>query len=95
MNKKFSKEFEKWRLLFVGSKTADQFRFAVCDLVSRSRGNAEIQESWQQVLPLLSDSHWQHGRDLALLALASYKGRGDKEAANSEDAELVAEEAAD
>ena len=83
MQNKFQKEFEKWRIQFVSSKTADQFRFAVCDLMSRARGNKEIQENWQQVLPLLSDSSWQHGRDLALLALASYKGKGDKEAVDA------------
>ena len=90
MQNKFQKEFEKWRIQFVSSKTADQFRFAVCDLMSRARGNTEIQENWQQVLPLLSDSSWQHGRDLALLALASYKGKGDKEAV---DAQVESEEA--
>lgn len=79
MKNKFQKEFEKWRIQFVSSKTADQFRFAVCDLMSRGRGNKEIQENWQSVLPLLSDASWQHGRDLALLALASYRGKGDKE----------------
>ena len=94
MQNKFSKEFEKWRLLFVASKTADQFRFAICDLMSRSRGNAEIQDKWQQVLPLLSDSQWQQGRDLALLALASYKGKGDKEASDSESVESDAVEGA-
>lgn len=81
MQNKFQKEFEKWRIQFAGAKTADQFRFAICDLMSRARGNKEIQDNWQSVLPLLSDSDWQHGRDLALLALASYKGKGDKEAA--------------
>ena len=84
MQNKFSKEFEKWRIQFVSSKTADQFRFAICDLMSRARGNKEIQENWQAVLPLLSGEHWQHGRDLALLALASYKGKGDKEIAEAE-----------
>jgi CRISPR-associated protein Cas8a1/Csx13 len=85
MQNKFQKEFEKWRLQFVSSKTADQFRFAICDLMSRARGNKEIQENWQSVLPLLSGEHWQHGRDLALLALASYKGKGDKEIAAAEE----------
>ncbi len=88
MKNKFQKEFEKWRIQFVSSKTADQFRFAVCDLMSRARGNNEIQENWQQVLPLLSDANWQHGRDLALLALASYKGKGDKEL--NGDADVIA-----
>lgn len=81
MQNKFQKEFEKWRIQFVSSKTSDQFRFAVCDLMSRARGNKEIQDNWRTVLPLLSDEHWQHGRDLGLLALASYKGKGDKEVA--------------
>ncbi len=84
MQNKFQKEFEKWRIQFVSAKTADQFRFSVCDLMSRARGNTEIQENWQSVLPLLSGDQWQHGRDLALLALASYKGKGDKEAAGAE-----------
>lgn len=83
MKNKFQKEFEKWRIQFVSSKTADQFRFAVCDLMSRSRGNKEIQENWQQVLPLLSEQNWQYGRDLALLALASYQGKGDREAVDA------------
>lgn len=80
MQNKFQKEFEKWRLLFVSAKTANQFRFALCDLMSRARGNEEIQDNWQSILPLISEQGWQHGRDLALLALASYKGKGDKEA---------------
>ncbi len=84
MKNKFQREFEKWRIQFVSSKTADQFRFSVCDLMSRARGNKEIQENWQKVLPLLSESDWKHGRDLALLALASYQGKGDKEAAQPE-----------
>ena len=85
MRNKFQKEFEKWRIQFVSSKTADQFRFAICDLMSRARGNAEIQNNWQSVLHLLSEQHWQHGRDLALLALASYKGKGDKELVDDEE----------
>jgi CRISPR-associated protein Cas8a1/Csx13 len=84
MKNKFQKEFEKWRIQFASAKTADQFRFSVCDLMSRARGNTEIQENWQAILPLLSGDHWHHGRDLALLALASYKGKGDKEAADQD-----------
>lgn len=84
MQNKFQKEFEKWRIQFVSAKTADQFRFSVCDLMSRARGNTEVQEKWQSILPLLSGEQWQHGRDLALLALASYKGKGDKEAAEAD-----------
>ncbi|MEI7461841.1 MAG: type I-MYXAN CRISPR-associated Cas8a1/Cmx1 [Pirellula sp.] len=87
MKNKFQKEFEKWRIQFASAKTADQFRFSVCNLMSRARGNESIQKNWQQVLPLLTDSGWQHGRDLALLALAAYQGKGDKETAELDNQE--------
>lgn len=83
MKNKFQKEFEKWRIQFASAKTAEQFRFSVCDLMSRARGNEAVQENWQSVLPLLS-TNWQHGRDLALLALASYKGKDTNDAEQPE-----------
>jgi len=70
-------EFDKWRLAFAGSKTIDQFRKALCDLVSRAGANKVLREHWEQVLPWLSDpSKWQLTRDLSLLALSSYSGKG-------------------
>jgi CRISPR-associated protein Cas8a1/Csx13 len=82
MKNKFQKEFEKWRIQFVSAKTAEQFRFSICDLMSRAKGNEAIQQKWQTVLPLMN-SDWQLGRDLALLALASYKGKGSEIAPES------------
>lgn len=70
-------EFAKWRLAFAGSKTIHQFRKALCDLVSRAGTNRILREHWEQVLPWLSDpAKWQLTRDLSLLALASYRGKG-------------------
>jgi hypothetical protein len=34
---------------------------------------------WRDILPKLADDRWQLTRDLALLALASYGGRGEEE----------------
>jgi CRISPR-associated protein Cas8a1/Csx13 len=69
-------EYERWRLAFVGAKTPDQFRGALCDLLSRGGMNKALQEEWPELLPMLHQSRWSLARDLALLALASYKGKG-------------------
>jgi len=76
---RWSGEYDRWRLAFAGAKTADQFRNALCDLFSRARGNPVLQQHWQEVLPMLRGANWQHARDLALVALCSYQGRGDSE----------------
>ncbi len=73
-------EFDKWRLAFSGAKTIEQFRKALCDLVSRAGSNKVLRENWELVLPWISSqSHWQLTRDLSLLALASYSGKGADE----------------
>ena len=42
-----------------------------------------LMESWQTLLPVLCDERrWQLNRDLALLALASYKSPRKKEGGN-------------
>jgi len=76
MKNRFQGEYDRWRLAFAGAKTADQFRNALCDLFSRAGRNAVLQKSWQDILPLLRGKTWQHARDLALLALCSYEGKG-------------------
>jgi CRISPR-associated protein Cas8a1/Csx13 len=77
-NKRFQREYERRRLAFSGAKTADSFRNALAELISRAGRNPVLRSSWQIILPLLSDRCWQKGRDLALLALASYSGTHDK-----------------
>lgn len=76
MKNRFLGEYDKWRLAFSGAKTADQFRKALCDLFSRAGRNSVLQEKWQELLPMLQTSNWQQTRDLSLLALASYAGKG-------------------
>jgi CRISPR-associated protein Cas8a1/Csx13 len=82
MQNRFAGEYDRWRLAFAGAKTADQFRKALCDLFSRAGTNAVLQQCWQDLLPMLRAERWQHTRDLALLALCSYQGRG--QAANDD-----------
>ncbi|MBI6545330.1 MAG: type I-MYXAN CRISPR-associated Cas8a1/Cmx1 [Cyanobacteria bacterium NC_groundwater_1444_Ag_S-0.65um_54_12] len=74
MKNRWRKEREKWRLAFFGAKTSDQLRAALADLWSRAGSNLVLQEQWPSVLPLLRPDHWQLTKDLALVALASYKG---------------------
>jgi CRISPR-associated protein Cas8a1/Csx13 len=84
--KRFAGEYDRWRLAFAGAKTAARFRNALCDLFSRAGGNAVLRGAWAQVLPFLDERRWQLGRDLALLALASYAGRGEAERPGPADA---------
>ncbi|TWU43854.1 CRISPR-associated protein Cas8a1/Csx13 [Novipirellula aureliae] len=93
MQNRFRGEYERWRLAFSGAKTADQFRHSICDLFSRVPANKELQANWTEVLPWLDESGWQHARDLALLALASYQGKGAKELAAAAEASEDADSA--
>jgi CRISPR-associated protein Cas8a1/Csx13 len=84
MRNRFGNEYDRWRLAFAGGKTADQFRKALCDLFSRAGSNPVLKQSWQDILPMLRADNWQHARDLALLALCSYQGRGETETESNE-----------
>jgi CRISPR-associated protein Cas8a1/Csx13 len=69
-------ERDRWRLAFAGAKTQDQVRAALADLWSRAGPNRALQARWKDILPLLREEHWRAARDLALVALASYQGKG-------------------
>jgi CRISPR-associated protein Cas8a1/Csx13 len=85
MKNRMQGEFDRWRLAFAGSKTADQFRQSLCDLFGRAGINPVLKEHWASILPWLSSpTKWQLARDLSLLALASYTGTGAKELEPSE-----------
>ena len=79
MKKRMAREYERWRLAFSGAKTPDTFRHAVTDLWSRAGSNSVLKDSWPQVLSLLTNEKWQLTRDLALLALASYRGKSEED----------------
>lgn len=67
---------EKLRLDLVGAKTQAHVRFALSDLFSRGGNNAVLRDHWPQVLPVIQRD-WSLARDLGLIALASYVGRGE------------------
>jgi CRISPR-associated protein Cas8a1/Csx13 len=66
---------EKLRLDLGGAKTEAQVRFALMDLFSRGGTNSVLREGWQKVLPVIRKD-WHLARDLGLLALVSYAGKG-------------------
>jgi CRISPR-associated protein Cas8a1/Csx13 len=74
--KRLDKEQERWRMALAGAKTQAQLRAALADLWSRAGHNKVLKESWPEVIVLLKPSRWQEARDLSLIALASYKGKG-------------------
>ena len=75
MKNRMGGEMERWRLAFGGAKTVDQFRHLLCDFFSRGGSNAVLRDRWHGLLGCLEESRWQLTRDLALLALVSYKGK--------------------
>jgi CRISPR-associated protein Cas8a1/Csx13 len=81
---RWTKFQERLRIELTGAKTANHARHALCDLFSRAGRVPVLVESWQAIMPKLSESRWQLTRDLALLALASYGGKGESELDNSD-----------
>jgi CRISPR-associated protein Cas8a1/Csx13 len=75
MSNRMERFREKLRLDLAGAKTASHVRFALTDLFSRGGNNSVLREGWEKVLPVLRND-WQLARDLGLLALASYAGKG-------------------
>lgn len=76
------REFTRWRTTFARCKNAKTMRAAITDFWSRAEGTLPVlQHGWEEVLPLISGERWREARDLALLALASYKPKDKEEAA--------------
>ena len=71
-------EYDKWRMVFSGAKTPEQFRYALTDMFSRAKSVPSVQENWESIMMLVVRD-WQLARDLALLGLAGYKGEGKKD----------------
>jgi CRISPR-associated protein Cas8a1/Csx13 len=75
-------------------KNASSFREFMTDFWARAGRIPILQEHWQDLMDLVMDEkQWKKGRDLALLALASYKSKGtnatdsDEEFSNNDDIE--------
>ncbi|MDW8244865.1 MAG: CRISPR-associated protein Cas8a1/Csx13, partial [Thermogemmata sp.] len=69
--------WQKRRLELVGAKTEEQARFALTNLFSRAGNNEVLRQHWEAVLEVMRRD-WRLARDLGLLALASYQGRGEE-----------------
>lgn len=72
------KEYERVRISFARCKNAAMLRQTLTDFWVRAGTLSELQEGWPEVLPFLQ-GRWRDGRDLALLALASYTPRNPEE----------------
>ena len=91
-NNRMNRERDRLRLALAHAKTTADFRHTITDLWSRAGTIQELQEHWAEILPFLGDSRWEHGRDLALLALASYRGKTAAENLNPNDSTTIKEQ---
>lgn len=85
----FKREFERIRTSLMRTKNRETLRAEIADLFARGGVNKVLQSNWDKVLGLFAGDDWQRARDLALLGLASYAGKGVKEI---EEGEIDAEE---
>jgi len=74
------------------AKNAQTLRAELADFFSRGGINPVLQEDWRQVLGIMVQPDWQKARDLALLGLASYKGKGVTELQKELEAETTSSE---
>jgi len=76
------KEAERLRTSLARCKNADTLRETVVDFWARAGANETLQgDGLLKLLPLFDEKSWRKTRDLALLALISYKPKTDDEAA--------------
>jgi len=73
LNTLFQREYDKLRVGLARCKNAGTFRQELTDFWSRAGQLKTLQDGWSDVLPMLDEKNWAEARDLALLALASYK----------------------
>ncbi len=88
----FDREFERMRTGLMRAKNAQTLRAELADFFSRGGINSVLQEDWKQVLGIMVQPDWQKARDLALLGLASYKGKGVTELQKELEAETTSSE---
>jgi len=76
----FDRETVRIRTGLSRSKNAENFREFITEFWSRAGRIPTLQEHWQDLMQfVMQDSYWKKSRDLALLALASYKGKKDSD----------------
>jgi CRISPR-associated protein Cas8a1/Csx13 len=75
------KDAEKLRIALARSKNAETLRETVVDFWARAGANPALQgDGLINLLPLFNEKNWRKTRDLALLALISYKPQTPEEA---------------
>lgn len=72
-----SREYERVRISLARCKSPAMLRQTLTDFWSRAGSLPDLREGWPEILPMLTH-RWQESRDLALLALASYKADTDE-----------------
>jgi CRISPR-associated protein Cas8a1/Csx13 len=75
-----NREFTRLRVAFSRSKNAASLREVVTDFWARGGPTKPLQTGWRDVLGLLDEKNWRKAKDLALLALASYRPETKDEA---------------
>jgi len=77
-----NREFVRLRTTFARCKNAAATREAITDFWARAGGPLEALQGpgWQAILPLFGEKQWRKAKDLALLALASYRPATSEEA---------------
>jgi CRISPR-associated protein Cas8a1/Csx13 len=70
----YEREYERTRIGFARCKNAAMLRQTLTDFWARAGALPDLQEGWTELIPFL-DRRWREARDLALLALASYRGQ--------------------
>lgn len=77
-------------------KNSDTFREFITDFWSRAGKIPTLQEHWEELMEfVMVDKNWKKSRDLALLALASYKGKGVSSENNADEESLDEEDVID
>lgn len=80
-----ARDFERLRVGLVKSKNLESFRETITDFWARAGNIPELRDNWDKVMIFFEKENWKKGRDLALLALVSYKAenKNEDEALNS------------
>lgn len=89
----FKREYDKIRLSFSHCRTREQLRYEIADFFAKNRAKVEdVNRDCELELFLLASKKeydWQELRDLCLLALASYRGKGSDQLDDHENGEKV------
>ncbi|UZQ55105.1 type I-MYXAN CRISPR-associated Cas8a1/Cmx1 [Trichothermofontia sichuanensis B231] len=74
LNARFDRATTRMRSELTRCKSAEAFRGFITDFWARAGRLPTLQHHWQELMALINDAkEWRKARDLALLALASYK----------------------